>query len=164
MLRVTENNDEIIIREMPVAKWSSSLLAAIFLFIAVFGMSSGTFSSNMTWILATSAFIGAICWFQTFNTLTTIKINTPGKIVSVRKQSLLKYSFNVYSFDEIADFVYLETSDVTAYQLVMPTKDGLKIKLSSAGGSNDGEYFKAVDSINKHIFGATPRIPFRTTL
>jgi hypothetical protein len=95
--------------------------------------------------------------------LTTIKINRPGKTVSVRKQSLINYDFHVYSFDELANYIYIEaagnTNDET-YQLIMPLKNHDKIALSIENGSKNKDYVDAVETMNKHIFGSTGRIPF----
>ncbi|HEX2641312.1 MAG TPA: hypothetical protein VHL50_12090, partial [Pyrinomonadaceae bacterium] len=80
----------------------------------------------------------------------------PGQTVSVRKRSLIKYSFNVYSFNEIADLIYVETRvrgrGGKVYQLIMPLKSGEKIELSADDGSKKGQYYDAAVLLNAYIF------------
>ena len=132
MFRITENEDEIIVRDVPVGRGILLLIAtgliALFLFLLF---------DELEW--HHSLFTGALgllaFYFFLITPVTTTKINRQTKLVSVRKQSLLGYSFNVYSFDEIAGSIYVEVEDersLITHQIVLPLKNGDKVELSIA--------------------------------
>src|SRR5215211_6781337 len=153
MLRVAQNKDEIIIRELPIARWSSFSALAIFLSLPFsIAFSSSRDFSEQFWLIGIGVG-GVVCLFLALmSPITTTKINKPGQTVSVRKQSLITYSLNVYSFNEIDDLIYVDEKQGgrggTTYQLIMPLKSGKKIELSTTDGSKKGQYFDAASLMN----------------
>ena len=157
MLRVAQNKDEIIIRELPVANWIGFSGFTIFLFVLfLISLSLNKDISDQLWL--TFIGVGALIFlsFSLLNQIMTIKINKPGQTVSVRKQSLLTYSFKVYSFNEIDNPIYVEAKaggrGGKIYQLIMPLKTGEKIELSTSEGSKKSQYFDAAHLMNPYIF------------
>ena len=169
MLRAAQNKDEITIREIPVARWFGYSALAIFLSIPLFiTISRQENYSELFWLIGLGG--GAlICLVLALtNPITTTRINQPGQTVSVRKQSLLTYSFAVYSFNEIAEQIYVEAQEGgrggTVYQLIMPLKDGRKIELSTVEGSKRSRYYDAASLLNPYIFDDSKLIPFKLTI
>ena len=91
MLRVNENKDEIIFRAVPIKEW---IIAGILAFILISGVSLwlyyGAISSGLVWLVYFSVFLGGALLFFLINEAITIKINKPGKTISIRKQSFIK--------------------------------------------------------------------------
>src|SRR6476620_3095329 len=109
MLQITKNEDEIIIRELPVAQWLNSVIVGGVLFFLVFAaLSSVSDLPGLAWSLGIVVPVAGVLLYLLNNPSITIKINKPGKTVSVRKQSLIRYKFDVYSFNEIADLIYVD--------------------------------------------------------
>lgn len=171
MLKITENKDEIIIREFPFLRWLSALGAAVFFFIPViFALSLDKDFSRGQWFWLCSC-LALFCIFLFLAlaiSVTTIKLNIPGKTVSVRKRSFIKYDFNVYSFNEIADLIYIDETNIgrgrMKYQLQLPLTDGRKVKLSRSVRFDEGRYFDAADILNKFIFDSPTQIPLKLTV
>ena len=163
MLRVTEKQDEIIIRELPVWKWSIAGIEALFLvFITTAWFISNEGRSFSFWIIPFLFFFGTSLYsLLQMNPATTIRINKPGKTISVRKRSLLKYSFDVYSFGDIAYFIYIDEAPHDRFRMVMPLKDGRKIELANFGISKNRKYTETADLMNPYIFDVPKHIPFR---
>ncbi len=115
MLQITENKDEVIVREIPVVQWIQSfIMINIFLLIGFFWvLTAAGFVSNAVWSFGFIVPIGAFILAMLLNPSITTKIDRPGKIISVKKQSLIKYSFNVYSFNEIEDLIYVDQTDAS---------------------------------------------------
>ena len=172
MLRITENKDEIIVREIPFFDWVRAAVAGlIFFFIVCAALASKENLSDLLWVLILLTPIGAFLLFLLTTPTFSVKINKPGKTVSVRRQNLFKYSFEVYSFSEIADLIYIDTKllgeqgrETAFYQLMLPLKTGKNIEISSSGGSKDNEYQNAVDLMNPYIFDTSKQIPFKLTV
>ena len=64
---------------------------------------------------------------------TTTRIDRKGKTISVRKQSLLKYSFDVYSFRELSDLIFVSefySLGNKSFQLILLLSGDRKIELS----------------------------------
>jgi hypothetical protein len=120
------------------------------------------------WYHGLAAGAGVFLLLTTVSPAVTIKINKPGKTVSVRKQSLLKYDFAVYSFGEIAGAIYVDARQNnragTVYQLVMNLENGRKAELSAVDGSKKSQYFDAAHLMNPYIFDTSQQIPFRLTV
>ena len=170
MLRIENRKDEIIVRELPFVEWITFFVFAVIL--ALMAYASYKNSSQWFWILGIAGLVNF--YFLLTKPLTTTKINKPGKTVSVRKQSLIKYTFNVYSFSEIDDLIYVgdrkSGRSGKSYQLIMPLKNGQKIELSLTDGSQKNDYFKVADLMNSYIFdtsgklGDSKQIPFKLTM
>ena len=169
MLRIRQSEDEIIIREIPFLKWINALITAIVVFfIALIAVSSVKGIASIFWLLCLIApLVGFLLYLFTYQTVTT-KINLRGQTVSVRKKSLIKYEFSVYSFSEIAGLIYVELKNESSgrniHQLIMPLKDGEKIELSTADGSKKSQYFDAAHLMNPYIFDTSKQIPFDLTI
>jgi hypothetical protein len=168
MLRTTRNIDEIITREIPLASAIGSSALAIFLSFIVFYISTVNRNLELLWIISMGGF-ALICLFVALTSpITTTKINKPGQTVSVRKRSLIKYSFNVYSFNEIDDLIYVETRvrgrSGKVYQLIMPLRSGEKIELSTEDGSKKSQCDDAASLLNTYIFDTSKQIPFKLTI
>ncbi len=163
MLQITRNKDEIVVREIPVAYWIDSVLLGALLFFSSFlVLLSMRQLSNLPLSLAGIVSLAAILLYLSKEPATTTKINKQGRIVSVRKHNFIKYDFNVYSFNELADLIYVdEMSDFpnTNYQIILPLNKGVKINLSTQIRTNQREYFNAVNLMNKYIFNSSRQIP-----
>ncbi len=172
MLRLTENKDEIIVHEIPLFEWiRAGITGSVFIFIVCAALVSKAHLSDLMWIIWVLAPLGAFLLLSLTTPATTVKINKPGKTVSIRRQSLFKYSFDVYSFNEIADFIYIDTKlsgpegrESMTYQLILPLKSGENIELSTPAGSKDNEYLNAIDLMNPYIFDTSNQIPFKLTV
>jgi hypothetical protein len=169
MLRVRQNKEEIIIRELPIIRWISFLGLAVVLFLPVFVFfPSHKDSFDLFWSIGMSIGVIVCLIFALTNPITTTKINKPGQTVSVRKQSLIKYKFDVYSFNEIADLIYVNVKEGgrggTTYQLLMPLENGKKIEISTTDGSKSSQYFDAAYLMNPYIFDTSKQIPFKLTV
>jgi hypothetical protein len=169
MLRVAQNKDEIAIREIPVARWLGFAALALLISIPVLiALSSSGDLSEKFWLVGLGGGALSCLLLALLNPVTTTKINKPGQTVAVRKQSLLTYSFKVYSFNEIADLIYVEAQDGgrggKVYQLIMPLKTGEKIELSTTEGSKRSQYFDAAMLLNPYIFDDPKEIPFKLTV
>jgi hypothetical protein len=172
MLRVRQNEEEIIIRTVPVKEWIiGSILGFILVSVISLWLYYGAVSSGSVWLVFFSVFLGGYLIIFLINKATTIKINKPGKTISIRKQNFIKYSFEIYSFDEIADFIYIDSklggrkgNETVSYQTFLPLKDGNRLELSISSGFNDNEYFEIVDKMNSYIFDTSKQIPFKLTI
>jgi len=135
MLRITENKDEIIVRDIPVVRWSASFIALFALFLMVFlGSSFDSFyeiARGLLWTLSFTMYI-----FSMFsNPATTTKIDKKNRLVSVRKRSLFTYSFDVYTFDELRDLIFVDTAGFNNFRklrLMLPLKSEQNIELSAS--------------------------------
>ena len=168
MLRVAQDKEEIIIRELPIGSWigAAAIIVVLSVLVGYLYFSEATVSQIWLVVFCGGAFISI---FQALlSPLTTIRINKPGQTVAVRKQSLFTYSFKVYSFSEIADVISVETVDggrgTKLYQLVMPLKNGERIELSTPDGSKRSQYYDAVSLISPYMFESPPQIPFKLTI
>ena len=163
MISVTKNKDEIIVREIPFAQWINAVIVGAVLFLVVFFMlSSTTGFFNLAWSLGVFVAVAGFFLYLLDNPSITTKINKQGETVSIRKQSLIRYTFNVYSFKEISDLIYvieLQAGLEKRYQLLLPLKNGQEIELSTSIGMNKGEYFDTADLMNKYIFNISKQIP-----
>lgn len=171
MLKITENKDEIIVREFPFMRWLSALSAAVFFFLPViFVLSLDKEFSRGQWFWL--CFLLALFCFFLFLALaiplTTIKLNNSKQTISVRRRSLVKYSFNVYFFNEAADLIYINETVGTfvkkKYQLLLPLKDGRIIELSQSVIFDEGQYFNAADLLNNSVFNVQAQIPLKLTV
>lgn len=162
MFRVTENKDEIIASEIALEAWFYTIVIGL-----VFG--GGTFLgilllvSNKILALYVSALVFTVAaLLYNWNTpATTIKINVPGKTISVKKKSLTGYKFDIYDFEEVADLIYVEelTGQPTQYQIILPLQKGKKIEISTQSQFAEREYLEIADSLNAYIFDPSKQIP-----
>jgi len=162
MLQITKSKDEIVIRETPVAQWINSVIIAAILFLLVFFVLSFVADfSGLAWSLGIIVSVAGFLLYLLDNPSITIKINKPGKTVSVRKQSLLRYKFDVYSFNEIADLIYVNEIGAMpkTYQIILPLKKAQKIEISTQIRINEAEYFEAANLMNEYIFNVSKQIP-----
>lgn len=172
MLRVRQNKEEITICTVPVKEWIiSSILGFILISVISLWLYYGAISSGLVWLGFFSVFLGGYLIIFLINEATTIKINKHSKTISIRKQNFIKYSFEIYSFDEIADFIYIDSksggrkgNETVSFQTFLPLKDGNRLKLSISSGLNDNEYFEIVDKMNSYIFDTSEQIPFKLTV
>ena len=166
MLRITGDSEEVIIREMPVLqRVNAFVVAASLFFIALFLIASGADLSILAWSLLLFAPIAGFLFYLLSKPSITVKINRPGQTVSVRRRSLLKYDFKVYSFNEIADSVYVnQPRDAfkSDHRILLPLKNAPPIELSSTIRMNEAEYYEAANLMNKYIFDAAKQIPFKS--
>lgn len=156
MIRTTRNIDEVSIREIPIASLIGSSAIAIFLSFIVFNIPDTYRNLELLGIITMGGF-ALICLFVAVtSSITTTKINKPGQTVSVRKQSLIKNSFTVYSFKEIEDLIYVKIRrrgrSGNVYQLIMPLRSGEKIELSTEDGSPKSQCYDAASLVNTFIF------------
>jgi hypothetical protein len=171
MLRITENKDEIIIRTVPIKEWIiASIITLVFISVVSVWLFYGANSSGLVWLIYFSVFLCVMLLFF-LNEATSVKINKSGKTVSIRKQNLFKYSFEVFSFNEIADPIYIDSklvgrkgNEKTAYQTILPLKSGNLVELSIHSGLKDYEYFDLIDKMNSYIFDTSKQIPFKLTI
>lgn len=156
MLEIRESRSEVVVREKPFLKWMAAFsLTYGASFIVYF-----VFSPPALWtlVIAVAVFLGYLIAFPSF----TVKIDRQSRIVSVRRQSLIKYDFKVFGFDEIDGPLFV-SEGTGKHQLIMNLKDGRQIALSAAG-SKGGEYHNAVQIMNDLIYDAPNQIPFRLTV
>jgi hypothetical protein len=177
MLRLEEKQDEIIIRDVPVGRWiwslAATVLIALFLYISFLRV-------DLRWQRALFiAALGLLAFYICLITpVTTTKINRETKLVSVRKQSLLGYSFKLYSFDEIAE-IYVAVDDVKGFithQIMMPLKNKEKIELSiakpylelstaptpTAKDPKGNSYFSMAKLLNQYVLDSSKQIPSKS--
>jgi hypothetical protein len=168
MLRIKGDSEEVIIREMPVLQWFNAAVVALCLFLfALLMIAYGTDLAVLAWSSVIFAPIAGFLIYLLTRPSITIKINRPGQTVSVRKRSLFRYDFNVYSFSEIADAVYVERrKDVfnDDCQLFLPLKNAPPIALSLPTKLNQADYFEAADLMNKYISAASKQIPSKSLI
>jgi len=161
MLQITRDNNEIIVHEIPLAQWFYCILIGlIFGGLFFIGLSLFTKIFLLAFSVGTLIFAAAALLIHWDNPSTTVKINKPGKTVSVRKKSLVGYKFDVYNFDEVADFIYVDEIEALPkrFRIILPLKNGEKIELSSQTTTNEREYSAAADSLNSYIFGSSKQI------
>jgi len=161
MLQITKDKDEIIVHEVPFSQWLYSIviglifgglfLVGIFLLTKIFVLAFG---------VGTLVFVAASLLYHWDTPSTTVTINKQGKIVSVRKKSLVRYKFDIYNFEEVADLIYVDEIDVLPkqFRIVLPLKNGKIIELSNQIRTNEREYSDAADSLNSYIFGSSKQI------
>lgn len=165
MRKIIENEDEIILQETPYKQWIISLIIAGFSFLFVYRSFTETADYfNLAFVLAI-AVSGTIFFLSLlFNSAITTKINKQKRLISVRKQSLLKYSFKVYDFDEVADLIYVQDEadkrGNKSYQMILPLKDGSKIEISSVISTKESQYYNTAQKINSYVFDSPNQIPF----
>lgn len=164
MLRITGNKDEITIREISVVHWIYSILVGAVLFsVVLLGLSALTQLFGLALSIAALISIAGFLLYFSAVPATTTKINKPGKTISVRKQNFLRYDFKVYSFNDVADLIYVDKTKFlpgeTIYQIMLPLNDGVKIELSAQIRMNELEYFETADLMNKYIFDSPKQLP-----
>jgi len=170
MVRITDNADEITVQSIPVKDW---IIAGSFTFVFVSVISLwllyGANSSGLVWLFYLAVILAGFV-FVFMNEATTIRINKTGKTVSVRKHTFYKYSFEVFSFDEIEP-IFIESTlsgrqgdEKAGYQTILPLKNGDHIKLSIRDGLKDYEYFDLIDKMNSYISDTSKQIPFKLTI
>ncbi len=156
MIRVRQDKDEIIIREIPITSRNIfSVLSLIFLAVIYLLLRPGIyFSDNLLILSVIFGTVISLYWIISDSVITT-KINKPAQTVSIRKQSLIKYGFAVYSFSEISNKISVKIAqggrNGIIYRLTMPLKNGQKIELSTADGSSNSQYFDAAYLMNSYI-------------
>lgn len=168
MLRITGDSEEVIIREMPVLQWFNAFIVAaiVFLFTLALIASGADFSMFAVSLGVFVPIVAFLVYLLTFASV-TVKINKPGQTVAVRKRSLFRYDFKVYSFSEIADSIYvnqLSNGFNTKYQMILPLKNAPSIELSSPVRMSRAEYFEATDLMNKFIFDASKQLPLKSVI
>jgi hypothetical protein len=167
VLKIEESKDEIIIRETPALEWIGGFVTAVILFWIVYSAVSASIDYHGFALgLAILISVAFLTFSLLMNPAVITKINKPGQTVSIRKQSPLKYSFDIYSFSEIAGEVYINTNQpgnnqVTLFQIIMPMENGRKIELLSSSKYKDNQYIEAADLINRYIFDTSKQIPFK---
>ena len=168
MLRITGNKDEIIVREINADELiGASFVLLLLSFIVYSALSAGKSFSNSFWFFFIVSPFFIFFLYKTLTlTIVTTKINRVNKIISVRKQTLFKYKFDVYTFNEIEVPIYLNFAEGkiignTRFQQTIPLKDGRQISISSSGGSKEIQYFETVDLINEFIFDSHELTPLR---
>jgi hypothetical protein len=164
MLRITGNNEQLMIRELPIVQWGFAFFVSIALILGIYFMFSLE-DLSFSWIAPslTMSIAAGILLFNLFtNPSTTIRINRPGKTISIRKQSLINYTFNVYSFDEIAGLISVDEIASAewqkSYQLNLRLKSGGNVKLSTSSDYQKGQFFEAADFMNSYIFDTSKQI------
>ena len=166
MLRITENKDEIIIREIPVlSRINAGVVMLILAFVIPVIMNS--IENTLQMIFFTFFYLsllGGFIFYLLKNPSLTVKINKPGQTVSVRKQSLIRYNFNVYSFNEMAGLIYVDGIGSKTVQLMMPLKDGRKIELSITDGSSAKQCFDAASLLNSYVFDTPKQISYKPAI
>lgn len=160
MLRIYENKDGIVIREIPDFLTIAVITSIIISFILgiLFLLRATSLSLNF--------FFGAILFVALFiiiiSPITTIKLSKESRFITVKKRSLIKNEFKIYPFREIADLIFLEEHKTSkgeiTYDFIMPLKSGEKIKLLNMASSNTGKYFNAANFMNDIIFDSQFKI------
>lgn len=164
MLRISEKNNEIILRDIPFEE----ILPLLIMSVVFFGIAYTVFSLNESFIAAvTSLFLLAamiVCLILlSSNIITTIKFNEQKRTMIVQKRSLIKNSTKIYSFREITDFIRAyETEDSRGkkiYKMSMSLESGEKIELITTEMFQKEKYFEAANVINHIIFKNPKTIP-----
>ncbi|MEO6590649.1 MAG: hypothetical protein ABIP06_15240 [Pyrinomonadaceae bacterium] len=153
MLRLTENKDDIIIREIPKFQWIAIIVSLLILLIF-----ASLFLYNEVSV-SISFFFGSILFVASFiivvSPITTVKISRKSKLITVEKRSLIKNTFKIYPFREVADLIYVEEiKDSNGHiicKFIMPLKSGDIIELFNIS-SDTGKYFNAANFMNDIIF------------
>jgi hypothetical protein len=157
MLRITENQDEIILRELPVIRWTISSVIIFTIFLLTFIDFSFNKKSlfDLAGVLLISLPIVSFLFYLLTYPATTTKINRKDQFISIRKQSLFKYTFNVYSFNQINGLICIEEfgflNGVTNYQLVLSLQGDVKIELSVSAYVYKEPLNDTADLMNSYI-------------
>ena len=144
------------------------IILSFLIYIGFTSSANENLFNNIFCIIA--MFAGALgsLLFLITNIATTVKIDKYGEILSIRKQSVIKYSFKVYSFSEVAKPISVdETKDFhgnKTYQITISLKDGQKMALSTSIGINEGQLYDATELMNSYIFETPKQIPVKTSL
>src|SRR6185369_2777545 len=125
MIQVSRNKDEITVREILIGHWFNSVLVGGVLFFAVLlGLSALTKIFGLALCIAAPISILSFLLYYWDGPATITKINKPGKTISIRKHNFLRYNFKVYSFDDVADQIYVNKTKFfpgeTTYQIILP--------------------------------------------
>src|SRR5215213_9677127 len=129
MLQITRDKNEIIVHEIPFAQWFYAVvIGIIFGGLCFWGFSFLTNIFVLALCVSTLVFAAAALLFLVDNPSTTVKINKQGGIISVRKESLVSYKFDIYNFDEVADLIYVDEIEKLPkeYRIMLSLKNGIK--------------------------------------
>ena len=172
MFQIKEYKGVVIVREIPIIQRSISfglfIILSFFIYIGFTSSANENLFNNIFCIIA--MFAGALgsLLFLINNVATTVKIDKYGKILSIRQQSVIKYSFKVYSFSEVAEPIFVdEMIDFRGnktYQITISLTDGQKMTLSTSIGINEGQLFSATELMNSYIFEKPKQIPVKISL
>lgn len=163
MFRIEENGEELFIKEFPVWNWLiyfvifSILVNFFYLFVSEF------IDINISSIIEVFFITVFTCLLvYIYFPITKIHINKQKQTLAVSKENLLKNEYKIYSFKEIEDVIFVEEIKLgfkTGFQLVLPLKNGEKLKLSSQNGIRDNDYVETAKLLNKFIFNQQKQIP-----
>ena len=95
-----------------------------------------------------------------------VKINPAKGLVSIRRSSLFKYKFDVYTFDELAGELYIEEvvvavdaeTDRTYHKLFLPLKAEDDVEIVSET-MLDTQIHDIARRMNEAIASVTPKLP-----
>ncbi len=172
MFQIKEKDGIVIVREIPIIQRNISfglfIILSFFIYIGFTSSANENLFNNFFCIIGMFvAALGSLLFLIT-NIATTVKIDKYGEILSVREQSVIKYSFKVYSFSEVAKPIFVdETKDFRGnktYQIIISLKDGQKMALSTSIGINEGQLFGATELMNSYIFETPKQIPVKISL
>lgn len=170
-MKLTENENEIILTDTPVFFWIlGTVLTSVCLIIFVvfiyyayqnphilftFYFSnnlSENFSSFFSFglILICSVFVFLLCLSMVLTTKLTIKVNRLEKIVEIRRIGFLKKNIEKYFFPQISRFETISRPKDGFKQLALQLANDSKINLE-IGNLTDVEFSKAIERLNSFI-------------
>ncbi|MBS1795670.1 MAG: hypothetical protein JSS81_17580 [Acidobacteria bacterium] len=152
MIRVVETKDAIVLSGGRFPKWPGAFLAgAGFGAFVTFWCVIFLRSFVWVWTIFPPVFFLFFLIYLWLNPTIDVRIDKAARTISVRRRSLLKYDFEVYSFSELDGPVYVREIDMewqkNPHRLMMKLKDGRRIALSEKGRQAD-RYYEAAQRVN----------------
>ncbi|MBS1795669.1 MAG: hypothetical protein JSS81_17575 [Acidobacteria bacterium] len=155
MLKTTETDDEIIIREDFIIGYSGLWLNIVWGVVWLYSGGWTFFNPSFAALLWASLMLILFVWSWSKHQTITVRIEKKRQTISVSRRSLLKYDFEVYSFGQLEGPLFVETSK-SVNQLMMSLKDGRRIELSARNGWWKKRFAAAEEAANHAIFN-TPK-------
>lgn len=177
MLKITENEKELMLRDLPAGMWLAGLsLAAasaipIYL-LAVFFYDNPEFlsSQNAAAMVALLLCLIGFCWgiylFLKTPVITTL-INSQTKTLTIEHKSLLKKETRGYKFDELNRRLELQTihgENSKYFSPQLQLKGGEIIELMSWGMMNKGKCYDVIDLANRYLAEEADKTEFKLTI
>lgn len=163
MLRISKQNEDIVIREIAFGEFVEiGGVAFVFLILFIFiGLTD--MKGNFLFFLIALGFLAYIFYQLCLIQYTTLKINKNKRILTIQRKSLIKNKFSVFRFSEINDLVFVDTKQkengVPVHNLIMPLGTGDKIDLTCPVSFGEIKYYETADLINNLIFNQPSKLP-----
>ena len=156
MIKVTEFNDEIVIRDIPLMQWVWAAFFAVFAgWFANAWLSFKDYSDfTIDTVDVLIPVVSAVYAFFT-TTITTTTIDRAKQTISVKKRGILKNSWDGYLFSEVEDGLIKVNIERyrrgTPYSIRLPLKGGRAVDLAAPRSLRKHQYSDIVEQANKYL-------------